>query len=295
MDVSRIGWIGLGKMGGAMSRHLLDSNRALHVYDVVPTALEPFAKTAATIANSVGALVRDTDVIFTMIPDDLAIEQILFGADGLAGSLRPDQILVEMSTLSPAMSVRIAAVASEKGALYLRAPVSGSTATAMAAKLTVLASGPEIAYRAVEDLLGRFSVRRFYLGAGDEARYHKLVINLLVGSTAALVAEALTFGAKAGLTREAMLEVMSESAVASPLLAYKRQMLESGDFTAAFSVRQMVKDLGLILDAAADHHVPTMFTAMVKQQYEAATAQGDGDADFFCLLRGQAAAAGLDL
>jgi 3-hydroxyisobutyrate dehydrogenase-like beta-hydroxyacid dehydrogenase len=177
--------------------------------------------------------------------------------------------------------------------LYLRAPLSGSTATAEAAKLTVLASGDEAAYRRVEPLLSTFSTRQFFLGPGEEARYLKLAINMLVGATSALLAEALTFGQKGSLSVDQMLEVICESAVSSPLIAYKRAMLSQRDFSPAFTVEQMIKDFDLVIDTARDEHVPVFLVSLIRQQYEAARGQGRGQKDFFVLLEQYEAMSGM--
>ncbi len=147
-----------------------------------------------------------------------------------------------MSTVSPEISAEIAEALGRKGVAYLRAPVSGSTITASSGMLSVMVSGPEAAYRKIEPILASFSSKRFYLGDGEEARYLKLVLNALVGATAALLGEALTLGLKGNLSVETMLNVICESAVASPLIAYKRDLLVSRNFDPAFSVSQMMKD-----------------------------------------------------
>ncbi len=133
-------------------------------------------------------------------------------------------------------------------------------------------------------LLQAFSTRQFHVGLEEEARYLKLVLNALVGATSALVGEALTLGRSGGLSDETMLEVIGHSAVASPLIAYKKDLLVSRNFEPAFTVEQMMKDFDLILGAARSDHVPMTLAAMVRQQYEAAFATGHGQDDFFVLV-----------
>ena len=161
--------------------------------------------------------------------------------------------------------------------------MSGSTALAKAGTLSVMASGPRAAYDRVEPLLAVLSAKRFYLGDAEQARYLKLVVNSLVGATSSLLAEALAFGRKGDLSLADMLDVIGQSAVASPLIGYKRDMVVSGDYAPAFTVEQMIKDFDLIMDTARTDHVPMMMAALVRQQYEQAFADGDGQRDFFVL------------
>lgn len=278
-----IGWIGTGKMGLPMAGHLIDAGHTVRVAE--PDAANRAAAVArgAQSAENPADLARTCRTVFVMIPDDAVLKAVVFGPDGLAGSMRSGQTLIEMSTVSPQISREVAAALQPAGISYLRAPVSGSTATASSAKLTVLASGPRAAFDAAEPLLSTFSARRFHVGEGEEARYLKLVLNSLVGATAALAAEALEIGRAGGLSVADMTAVIAESAVASPLLAYKRTMLESGDFSPAFTVRQMNKDFDLILAAAAEGELHLSVLPLVKEKYERAIAEGKGGSDFFVL------------
>jgi 3-hydroxyisobutyrate dehydrogenase-like beta-hydroxyacid dehydrogenase len=288
-----VGWIGLGKMGSPMIRHLAAAGHALHVYDPAAEARSSAAAVGASVEADVRAVAAAAPIVFSSIPNDAVLTSLVLDPSGLAASMKPGSIMVETSTVSPRASAEVAAALSEAGVLYLRAPLSGSTATAEAGKLTVLASGDEAAYRRVEPLLSAFSMRQFYLGPGEEARYLKLAINMLVGATSALLAEALTFGRKGGLSTDQMLGVICESAVASPLIAYKREMLSQRDFSPAFTVEQMIKDFDLVIDAARDEQVPVFLVSLIRQQYEAARAQGRGEKDFFVLLEQYEAMAGI--
>jgi 3-hydroxyisobutyrate dehydrogenase-like beta-hydroxyacid dehydrogenase len=283
-NVMTVGWIGLGKMGSPMSRHIAAAGHNLHVYDPVPDARSALADAGAIIEADAAAVAVAAPIVFLSIPNDAVLTKLVLGSSGLAASMKPGTILVETSTVSPRASAEVAEALAAAGVLYLRAPLSGSTATAEAGKLTVLASGDEGAYRRVEPLLSAFSTRQFYLGGGEEARYLKLAINMLVGATSALLAEALTFGEKGNLSIDQMMEVICESAVASPLIGYKREMLSKRDFAPAFTVEQMIKDFDLVIDAARDSHVPVFLISLIRQQYEAARAQGRGGQDFFVLL-----------
>ena len=289
-----VGWIGIGKMGSPMSRRVLNSG-------IPVTVLEPLAENRAAVvaegANVVGScreLAEAASIAISTVPNDAVLREVVLGPDGLARHLRQGQIFVEMSTVSPSVSAEIASTLANTGVHYLRAPVSGSTSTASAGKLTVLASGPKAAFDLCLPVFQCISAKQFHVGVAEEARYAKLMLNALVGATSALLGEALALGQKGNLSMETMLDVITESAVASPLIAYKRDVLLSRNFDPAFSVSQMIKDFDLILDAAKSDHVPMQLVALIRQQYEAAFVNRLGERDFFILVEQSARLAGLE-
>ncbi|MDK4723678.1 NAD(P)-dependent oxidoreductase [Rhizobium sp. CNPSo 3968] len=292
-DTLRVGWAGIGKMGAPMSRRVLERGYPLSVYEPLPENRASVVAQGANVAHSLEDLVEASDVIILTIPNDAILRQLTLGPSALVDLLKPGQILVEMSTVSPELSAEVAEALVRKRVAYLRAPVSGSTVTASSGMLSVMVSGPEADYRKVEPVLASFAAKQFYLGAGEEARYLKLVLNALVGATAALLGEALTLGLKGNLSVETMLNVICESAVASPLIAYKRDLLVKRNFDPAFSVSQMMKDFDLILGAAKSDHVPMYLASMIRQQYEAAFADGLAEKDFFVLFEQYERLAGL--
>jgi 3-hydroxyisobutyrate dehydrogenase len=190
-------------------------------------------------------------------------------------------VLVEMSTVSPGVSAEVAVACAARGVGYVRAPVSGSVAFAESAKLTVLASGPSAEYARVLPLLQHLSAKQVHVGQGCEARVLKLALNMMVGVTAAMMGEALALGAKNGLSRDTMLDVITASAVASPLVGYKADMLRRRDYSPAFTAAMMAKDFDLILGAAHASSTPMPLAAQVRQGWSALVAQGDAEADFF--------------
>lgn len=288
-----VGWVGIGKMGAPMSSRVLDAGYPLHVYEPLPENRATIVARGADVAHMLEDLTAVSDMVFLTIPNDAVLRDLVFAPGGLASVMKPGQMLVEMSTVSPAISAEVNQAMTALGVDYLRAPVSGSTATASAGTLSVMASGPEHAYRKAEPVFECFSAKRFYVGPAEEARYLKLVLNAMVGATSALLGEALTLGLKGNLSVETMLNVICASAVASPLIAYKRDLLVQRNFDPAFSVAQMMKDFDLILDAARADHIPMYMASMIRQQYEAAYAEGLADKDFFVLFEQSERLAGI--
>ena len=173
--------------------------------------------------------------------------------------------------------------ASGKKEAPLRAPVSGSTATATQGALTALVSGPAETFSAMADFLAAFTKKAFLVGSAEEARYLKLAINAMVGATSALLAESMMLARKGGMDIQTIMDVVSESAVASPLIQYKRGAITTGDCKAAFSASQMLKDFDLIQGAAAATGCPMPLISSIRNVYQDAVARDLGDCDFFVL------------
>lgn len=283
----RAGWIGTGKMGAPMARHLLAAGHALSVCEPDDDARATLRQAGATVSVDPASL-ADCDIVFATLPNDHVLRAVVLGSDirpGLAAQLSSGATFVEMSTVSPDCSAEIASALADAGIRYVRAPVSGSTATAQQAALTVLASGDAAGWDAALPFIRHFSTRQFYLGPGEEARFMKLVINTLVGANAAILAEALSLGASGGLSAEKMVEVINESAVASPLFKYKSSLIVSGDYTPAFTVQQMIKDFTLISDAGRANGVPLLTAGLILELYRAAANAGLDQDDFFALIK----------
>ncbi len=198
--------------------------------------------------------------------------------------MKSGSIFIETSTVSPKASELVAQQMSAAGVDYLRSPVSGSTATAEARQLTVLASGARACFEKSLPILQCFSAKQYYVGGADEARYLKLALNAMVGATSALVAEALAIGRSGGMDMATMLEVVNNSAVASPLIRYKTQMMTDANYDAAFPVSGMMKDFDIALSVGREQHIPLPLLSQIRQSYETAFNSGLGDKDFFVLV-----------
>ncbi len=289
----RVGFIGLGKMGTPICRHIGAAGYGVTAYVRGAAGAAKARSLGAATADSLAALASRSDIVVSAITGDKALTDIVTGPAGLAAHLGAGAVFIDTSTVSPAASSAAAVLLEASGITYLRSPVSGSTATAEARQLTVLASGPRAAFDAALPLYQSFSAKQFHVGEAEQARYLKLVLNAMVGATAALLGEALALGRKGGLDLAAMLEVINSSAVASPLIGYKTEMMISGDYTPAFPVSGMMKDFDIALSVGRGEHVPLPLIALIRQTYEAAHAGGSGEEDFFVLTRETARPAGL--
>ena len=279
-----LGWIGVGKMGTPMSTNLLKAGYKLTVFDVVPAAMKALVDQGANPAESPLEVADQADIIISMIPDDAALEEISTGTLGIFKSSKQEIIYIDMSTVSPAISARIAEIAEKKGIQYLRAPVSGSTESAVTAALTILASGPKDTFDQCRDIFETLGQKVFYAGPGDQARYLKLLINMMVGITSAMTAEALVFGKRGGIEWDQMIDIINNSVVASPLIGFKVQLLKERGFAPMFTAAQMAKDFDLALDSGRKTDTPMPLTALTRQLYGAMKATGKGELDYFGMV-----------
>lgn len=294
LDNMTIGWIGAGKMGGPMSGNLVSAGARLTVFDPVAENMDPVVAAGAKAAESNTALAADADVIISMIPNDAVFRAITVGGDAVFPVMKPGSIFIDMSTVSPEASTEVAVAAGQAGISYLRAPVSGSTALAEAGTLTIMVSGPKAAADTCAPLFEAMGSTFFYLGGEEQARYLKLVVNLLVGTTGAVLAEALTLGRKGGLDWQQMLDVIGTSAAASPYIKYNLDPLKARDFSALFTTEQMVKDSRLICDAGAASDVPMPIGNAMLQTFEDTVAAGYGQENLTAAIKLFEGKAGLD-
>ncbi|MEM9011131.1 MAG: NAD(P)-dependent oxidoreductase [Pseudomonadota bacterium] len=271
----RIAWIGIGNLATPIVRRLIAAGHRPMLFDLRAELLAPF-EGEADLAGSAAEAAGAADLVFSTLPSDKALEAV--GAEVLPAI--GDGVFCDMSTVSPEASSRVAAIGD-----YVRAPVSGSVAHAEQGILTVIASGPEAAYQRLAPIFELFSAQRYHVGEAEEARYLKLVINNLVGSTAALMAESLAMGSKAGLDWQRMLEVIANSAVASPLVKYKAGPLAERDFSPAFTTELMIKDMSLFRSAAETLRCPTPLAAETESLLREHAANGGGQEDFFALVK----------
>lgn len=282
---TRIGWVGTGNMGSPMSRCLIGEGASVAVFDLVADNMSASVAAGARAGGSNHDVAADAEFVFSMISDDDVLRAVALGDGGVLSAMQAGTVYVDMSTVSPEVSGEVAVAANTAGIAFVRAPVSGSTILAEAGNLTIMASGPGSAYERCEPLFGAMAAIQFHVGEGEQARYMKLVLNLLAASTIAALAEALTFGRKGGLDWNIMLDVIGDSVVASPLIKYSLPPLKARDFSPAFSTDLMTKDMGLICEAAAGVGVPTEIADAVRQLYLATVAGGQGADNLTAAIR----------
>lgn len=292
--IRRIGFIGLGRMGLPMSSNLLRAGYSVKGYDIAPARLAEFAASGGARAASPGDAARDVDLVISMILDDTVLAAVALADDGVLQGAAPGTVYADMSTVSPLASQRVAQAAAAREVPYLRAKVSGSVKPATEGTLTIFTSGPQDAYTRCAPVFQALGRQLYYVGPEDEAIYLKLVHNLIVGITSAMLGEALTFGERAGLDWRQMLDILGHSALSSPFLAYKVPLLQDRRYTPPQStVDVAAKDIDLALTAAKQLNLPLPFTALAREMFRGMQARGEGELDFISIVRQFETLAGL--
>lgn len=280
----KIGWIGLGKLGLPMAGRLVATGHAVTGFDQNAARMTLARERGIALAATHDEALEGASLVFTSLPDDRVLDAAIVRS-GLLERLAPGAILIETSTVSPGASAAVAEAAAKTGVAYLRLPISGSAPLAETGQVSCFASGPRAAFDQAKPVLEGFTKAQTWLGEGEQARYAKLAINLMIGVSAGMMAEALALARKGGIDWNTFLGVMGESAVASPFVKYKAGPLAARDFSPMFTARQFIKDLDLIVDAAGSVLVPVPLAAMLRQSYSAILAEGEGDEDFITVVR----------
>jgi 3-hydroxyisobutyrate dehydrogenase len=274
MNTKKIGWIGLGKMGIPMSQSLIKAGFPVTVYNRSKEKEASLKASGAGVASTPAELIQQADVVIIMVTDDKAIDDIFKGENGLLGSGASGKVIINMSTVSPAISKAMAAACEQQGNHYLDAPVSGSVKQAQEAQLVIMAGGDEGTFEKSKPILekiGRMALLVGDTGAGNTA---KLVINTLLGIQAQGLAEAVVFAQQNGIKTTDLVTLINNSALGSPFIKIKGEAIVNKDFNAAFSLSNIAKDLRL----AKGIGLSTPLAEVAYQTFQdAAPALGDED------------------
>jgi 3-hydroxyisobutyrate dehydrogenase-like beta-hydroxyacid dehydrogenase len=279
--------IGLGNMGTAFAERLLDGGYDLLVYNRTAGKADPLAARGAAVADTVEELAERVDVVLTSLPNDEALESV---AEEVVGAMRPNGVLVDLSTVSPGASARVAGLAEEASVAYLRAPVSGNPTVVRSGNLSFIVSGPREALDRVEPVLKTIGPTVHYVGDAEQARIVKLALNLMIAGLAQLMSEALVLAEASDVSRQDLLETMGSSAVGAPFVKYKTEPLLHDDFSATFTTALMEKDIDLILDAAKQAGLELPVAQEMKSLLRATAQAGYADDDFMALYLRQRSA-----
>jgi len=291
----RLGFIGLGAMGGRMAQRLLAAGYDLTVHDRARERARTLEQGGAKFAPTPKRLAAAVDVVLSSLPDDAALEEVMFGPEGTLTVARPGTTFIEMSTVSPRISSRLHEAARTRGLAVLDAPVSGSTPQAEEGQLVILVGGREEMYREYLPILNVVGKNSFYMGPAGSGIAAKLCLNTLLGVGIQALAEAIALGLRSGLDQERLLQVLGASSVLSPSQKSKLEHARTGEYPATFPLRLMFKDFGLISQRALELSVPMPSTAAAAQVCAVEYARNDGqaDEDFSAVIRTVQRMAGL--
>ena len=288
----KLGFIGLGNMGSRIARRLLDHEYKLIVYDRDPAKAEALAAHGGVVAENILALAAASDVLLSSLTNDEAVRSVYTGSEGVFAGARPGTVVLEMSTISPDSSRELHRLGARSGIDVLDVAVSGSTTAAEEGILTLLIGGNPELFRAAKPIFQAVAKQYFLLGGSGSGTAMKLVVNTLLGVGMQAIAEAVALGEKTGLDRERLLEVLSKTAVIAPAHVGKLARAALNDYSPQFPLRLMNKDFQLILEAAAQEHLPMPVTEAAFRVNSDELAQNDEE-DFSAVLRRMEEVAGI--
>lgn len=248
---ARLGFIGIGFMGKPIARRLLEAGFKLTAYDRDHTKAAELIQYGGAVAQSISEIASNCNVVLSCLPSDEAVLEIYRGPDGVVAQARPGSVVIDMSTVSPETSQELSRLGQARGIEFLDVTMSGSTPTAEAGLLTLFGGGNKERFDSAESIFRVIAKKYFYLGPSGSGATMKLVVNTLLGIGMQAIAEAVALGEKAGLERNRLLEVLSQTAVVAPAHVGKLERAKNSDYTPQFPLRLMNKDFGLILGLAA--------------------------------------------
>jgi len=291
--VANVGFVGLGVMGGGVTRRLLEAGHQVSGYNRSREKAALLVELGLDLKDTPREVAEASDVIFSMVTNVAALEAVTEGPDGILAGLGPGKVYVDMTTGTPEASRALAERVSALGAQMLDAPVSGSVSTLEEGRLSIMVGGDEDAFAAVEPILLDVGRKVILIGSNGQALLMKIAINLSLHVQMVAFCEGLLIAEKDGIDREVAVEAFMESVVASPMLKYRGPFVLEMPDEPWFNVNMMQKDMVLALEAGRRLDVPMPTTAVSNELLTAARGMGYAEQDFAVVYEVLAQMAGL--
>ncbi|MBP1931223.1 NAD(P)-dependent oxidoreductase [Ammoniphilus resinae] len=283
--MKKIGFVGLGTMGAPMASHLLKADYEIIVYNRTKEKADELIAKGAVFANSPADVARQSEVVFTMLTADSAVEQVVLGANGILEGANEGLIVVDSSTISPKTSKKLAAELAKKGVEMLDAPVTGSEPQAIEGVLTFMVGGKSEVYEKCAPLFEIMGKASFHMGENGAGSYMKLANNTLAAINLLSLSESLIMATKSGIDPELFVKVVSGGGARSGMVDNKTGKIISRDFRPHFATALMHKDLTLATDLAAELKLPVPVLSLVRQMLQMAISNGFGNEDMCSVIK----------
>ncbi len=291
--MAKIGFVGLGVMGGQMVSRLLAKGHSVTGYNRTRTKSQWLVERGMTWADSPRAVASAADFVFAMVTNSAAVQAITEGADGLLAGLSAGKIFIDMSTISPGVSRSLAAKVRALGADMVDSPVSGSVITLQEGKLSVMVGGRKETFEKAKPILLDIGPKVTHVGDNGLALSMKIAVNLSLAVQMLAFSEGVLIAEKSGIARETAVDVLVNSAVASPMIKYRGPFVLQQPDEAWFDVNMMQKDLVLAMELGRQLDVPLPTTAVSNEFLTAARGMGWTKYDFACMFDVLAAMSGV--
>lgn len=293
--LGKVGFIGLGIMGMPMARNLFKAGFEVVVYNRTKSKAEQLTKEGAKKADSPRQLAMECPVVITIVSDTPDVEEVVLGKDGIIEGIKPDSVVIDMSTISPQATQRIAARLRQKEVHMLDAPVSGGEQGAIKGTLSIMVGGDAEVFERCKPIFEAMGKNIVHVGANGMGQTVKLMNQILLAGTLNAVAEALVFGQKAGVDLDKAINAIKGGAAGSWQLENLGPRIIKRDFSPGFMVDLIQKDLRLITETAAALKTPLPVTSLIHQMYYSLQSSGDGKSGTQALVKVLESLAGVEV
>jgi 3-hydroxyisobutyrate dehydrogenase-like beta-hydroxyacid dehydrogenase len=284
--MAKLGFLGLGLMGGPMARNLLKAGHEVALWSNTQAKAQQLAAEVGGKACATPAEVaQNAECVFLCVGDSTMSEAVILGPDGIKQGARKGLVVVDASTVSPSSSRRTHETLAAAGIDFLGAPCTGSTPGAVNGTLTFMVGGDEAVFQRVRPWLEIMGKKLYYCGGPGMGLHAKLTQNLVLSNLLQAFNEGIVLSTKAGVEPKLMLDILSNSAAKSGLIDYKAPFIFRRDFETNFSVKWMHKDMGLMLESAQELSVPLFLTGLSRQIFQAAITSGYGEEDICSTIK----------
>jgi 3-hydroxyisobutyrate dehydrogenase len=277
----KIGWAGLGNMGSAIVENLLNKGFSVTVYNRTKEKENSLIEMGAVSATTPEELTKHSEIIFTMVSDDEAVKEIFNGEHGILSQSHEGKLAVDMSTVSPQTSRFLADCCKKQGIEFIDAPVSGSIKPAKEGTLIIMAGGAKEAFEKAKPVFETIGKSVFYLGDNGAGTSAKLAINYFLAVTLQALSEMVIFAKQTGIPPKDILAILNEGALASPFIKMKATNIINNDFSPAFALRHLVKDVRL----AGEQGIKTPLFNPVYESFKEAAVTGLADEDCAAIIK----------
>ncbi|HVN07716.1 MAG TPA: NAD(P)-dependent oxidoreductase [Patescibacteria group bacterium] len=282
---TRVGFIGLGLMGKPMGLNLLKAKFPLTVWNRTRARTEPLAAAGATVGATPREVAERSDVVITIVSDPPALESVLWGADGAMDGMKRGGLLIDSSTVSPALARRVAADCAQRGIEFLDAPVTGGTWGAEKGELVFMIGGKAETLERARPVFEAMGKRFFHLGENGAGQTVKLAMNLILALEVQALCEALALVAGSGVPGQKLIEVMQASMARAPVLDVKAPLILEHKYAPSFPLRLMHKDVGLALELGNQTGVALPAAAAAREVYNYVLGAAKEDLDYAAIAK----------
>jgi len=290
--MAKIGFVGLGNMGGPMAANLVKNGHEVHVFDLAPAALQHAVDAGAVAASSAIAAAEGVDFLITMLPAGKHVESVLVSGDALLDKVGSDCLVIDSSTIDAETARKLGKAAADRGVQFVDAPVSGGVAGAAAGTLAFMVGGSDAAFAKAQPILACMGQNIFHAGGSGAGQVAKACNNMLLAIHMAGTAEALNLGINNGLDPKVLSEIMLKSSgrnwsleVYNPVPGVQENSAASRNYEGGFMTDLMCKDLGLAMEASQNSASPVPMGSAARGLFNLHQAQGNGKLDFSSVLR----------